>query len=94
MNNSIDTNKLNQLQQLTTLLPHEIRGQSHVLPRIASALQRGELGLTKPGRPRGSFLLLGPTGVGKTESVVVTTNQIFGKEIGRASCRERVCVPV
>ena len=41
-------------------------------------MQRGELGLTKPGRPRGSFLLLGPTGVGKTETVVVTTNQIFG----------------
>jgi len=32
----------------------------------------------KPGRPRGSFLLLGPTGVGKTETVIVTTNQIFG----------------
>jgi ATP-dependent Clp protease ATP-binding subunit ClpB len=73
-------NKITKLQQLTTLLPHEIRGQSHALPRIASAIQRGELGLTKPSRPRGSFLLLGPTGVGKTETVVVTTNQIFGKE--------------
>lgn len=41
-------------------------------------MRRGELGLTKPGRPRGSFLLLGPTGVGKTETVVVLTNQIFG----------------
>jgi ATP-dependent Clp protease ATP-binding subunit ClpB len=34
--------------------------------------------LTKPARPRGSFLLLGPTGVGKTETVLVTTTQIFG----------------
>ena len=33
---------------------------------------------TKPARPRGSFLLLGPTGVGKTETVVVTTTQVFG----------------
>ena len=41
-------------------------------------MRRGELGLTKPGRPRGSFLLLGPTGVGKTETVVVTTNHVFG----------------
>ena len=40
-----------------------------MLPRIVSAVQRGEFGLTKPGRPRGSFLLLGPTGVGKTETV-------------------------
>jgi len=41
-------------------------------------VQRGEFGLTKTGRPRGSFLLLGPTGVGKTETVIVTTNHIFG----------------
>ncbi|MGI8966261.1 MAG: AAA family ATPase [Limisphaerales bacterium] len=63
---------------MTSLLPREIRGQSHALPRITSVVRRGELGLTKPGRPRGSFLLLGPTGVGKTETVVVATNQIFG----------------
>src|SRR2546425_10665106 len=48
------------------------------LPRIISAIRRGELGLTKPARPRGSFLLLGPTGVGKTETVVVTTAHVFG----------------
>ena len=78
MNKTTDSKKLAKLQNLTALLPHEIRGQSQVLPRIASAVQRGELGLTKPGRPRGSFLLLGPTGVGKTETVIVTTNQVFG----------------
>ena len=78
MNKTTDSTKLAKLQGLTALLPHEIRGQSHALPRIASAVRRGELGLTKPGRPRGSFLLLGPTGVGKTETVVVLTNQIFG----------------
>jgi ATP-dependent Clp protease ATP-binding subunit ClpB len=78
MNKTTDSTKLAKLQKLNTLLPHEIRGQSQVLPRIVSAVQRGEFGLTKPGRPRGSFLLLGPTGVGKTETVIVTTNQIFG----------------
>lgn len=78
MNMTTDSTKLTKLHELTALLPREIRGQSHALPRITSAVRRGELGLTKPGRPRGSFLLLGPTGVGKTESVVVTTNQIFG----------------
>ena len=78
MNKTSDTTKLTKLQELDSLLPREIRGQSHALPRIASAVRRGELGLTKPGRPRGSFLLLGPTGVGKTETVVVTTSHVFG----------------
>ena len=76
----MDTNKLTKLHELDSLLPREIRGQFQVLPRIISTVKRGELNLTKPGRPRGSFLLLGPTGVGKTETVVVLTNQIFGAE--------------
>src|SRR5437879_9964323 len=78
MNKTTDPAKLAKLHELDSLLPREIRGQSHALPRIVSAVRRGELGLTKPARPRGSFLLLGPTGVGKTETVVVTTTQVFG----------------
>lgn len=79
MNKTPDSNKLTKLQELDALLPREIRGQSHTIPRIISAVRRGELGLTKPSRPRGSFLLLGPTGVGKTETVVVATNHVFGE---------------
>jgi ATP-dependent Clp protease ATP-binding subunit ClpB len=75
---NITSDKLTKLHELNSLLPREIRGQSQVLPRIISTVKRGELNLTKPGRPRGSFLLLGPTGVGKTETVVVLTNQVFG----------------
>jgi len=78
MNQPLDTTKIANLHELDSRLPREIRGQSHVLPRILSAVRRGELGLTKPGRPRGSFLLLGPTGVGKTETVVVVTARAFG----------------
>ncbi len=78
MNTTLDATKLAKLHELDLLLPREIRGQSHVLPRIISTVRRGELGLAKPGRPRGSFLLLGPTGVGKTETVVVTTAHVFG----------------
>jgi ATP-dependent Clp protease ATP-binding subunit ClpA len=74
----LDATKLTKLHELDSLLPREIRGQSHALPRIISTLKRGELGLCKPGRPRGSFLLLGPTGVGKTEVTVVFTNHLFG----------------
>src|SRR6202142_454812 len=77
---AFDQKKIERLQQLDQVLRVEIRGQSQVLPRIISTVKRGELNLTKPGRPRGSFLLLGPTGVGKTETVVVLTRQIFGAE--------------
>ena len=57
-----------------------IRGQDHVIARIASLLQRGELGLRKPGRARGSFLFLGPTGVGKTEVTLTFTRHLLGEE--------------
>src|ERR1700690_2786245 len=77
---AFDQKKIERLQQLDQVLRVEIRGQSQVLPRIISTVKRGELSLTKPARPRGSFLLLGPTGVGKTETVVVLTKQIFGAE--------------
>ena len=75
-----ETEKIGRLRNLAKILHTEIRGQNQVLPRVVSVVQRGEFGLTKPGRPRGSFLLLGPTGVGKTETVVVLTRQIFGAE--------------
>jgi ATP-dependent Clp protease ATP-binding subunit ClpA len=77
---TLDAQKLERLRKVDGVLRKEIRGQNQVLPRVVSVVQRGELSLTKPARPRGSFLLLGPTGVGKTETVVVLTNQIFGAE--------------
>jgi ATP-dependent Clp protease ATP-binding subunit ClpA len=67
-----------RLQQLETFLADRIRGQHQVLPRVISLLQRGELGLSKSNRPRGSFLFLGPTGVGKTETALAFTEFLFG----------------
>jgi ATP-dependent Clp protease ATP-binding subunit ClpB len=69
-----------KLHELEAHLRKRIRGQDHVLPRIVSILRRGELGLTKPGRPRGSFLFLGPTGVGKTEVTLAFTGFLMSKE--------------
>ncbi|HWC58169.1 MAG TPA: AAA family ATPase [Verrucomicrobiae bacterium] len=69
-----------KLSGLENYLRGKIRGQDHVVPRIVSVLQRGELGLTKNLRPRGSFLFLGPTGVGKTEVTVNFTRYLFGDE--------------
>ncbi|MEI6195666.1 MAG: AAA family ATPase [Verrucomicrobiota bacterium] len=69
-----------KLQDLEKILSQRIRGQAHVIPRVASVLQRGELGLTKPTRPRGSFMFLGPTGVGKTEITLAFTEFLFGAD--------------
>jgi len=68
------------LNKLSTNLTKSIIGQDHLIPRIVSVLQRGELGLSKPGRPKGSFLFLGPTGVGKTEITLVFSSLLFGKD--------------
>ncbi|MBX3742575.1 MAG: ATP-dependent Clp protease ATP-binding subunit [Akkermansiaceae bacterium] len=68
------------LQNLESHLKATIRGQDLTLERMASVLRRGELGLSAPNRPKGSFLLLGPTGVGKTESIVVFTRYLAGDE--------------
>ena len=68
-----DDAKRAKLRELLPFLRGNIRGQDHALPRIASLLMRGELGLTKRSRPRGSFLFLGPTGVGKTQVTIAFT---------------------
>jgi len=69
---------IEKLRSLEHHLKTNIKGQNHVLPRICSVLQRGELGLAHPGRPKGSFLFVGPTGVGKTEVSVCFSDYIFG----------------
>ncbi len=69
-----------KLKGLENILSRRIRGQAHVIPRVVSVLQRGELGLTKPTRPRGSFMFLGPTGVGKTEITLAFTEFLFGAD--------------
>lgn len=68
-------------EKLRTLEPYlraRLRGQDHLLPLAAAAFQRGELGLTSSTRPRGSFLLVGPTGTGKTELVLLCGDYLFG----------------
>ncbi|MDF9827027.1 ATP-dependent Clp protease ATP-binding subunit ClpA [Ereboglobus sp. PH5-10] len=67
-----------QLRNLGAHLHKHIKGQSHVIGRVESVLRRGELGLAHPGRPKGSFLFVGPTGVGKTEITNAFTDYLFG----------------
>ena len=51
-----------------------------VIPRVCSVLERGQLGLQPAGKPLGSFLFLGPTGVGKMELTLEFTRYLFGDE--------------
>jgi ATP-dependent Clp protease ATP-binding subunit ClpB len=55
-----------------------VRGQDVAIDLVAERLQHGELGLTTTGRPRASFLFLGPTGVGKTELTLRFTEDLIG----------------
>jgi len=71
---SFDSDKF---RELANALRADIRGQDHATDRVASVLRRGELGLAHPRRPRGSFLFVGPTGVGKTELTNVFTAITF-----------------
>lgn len=59
-------------------LRSHIVGQDYALKQISNAIARGESGLSMPGRPKASFLLLGPTGVGKTESAKQTALYLYG----------------
>lgn len=69
------------IEKLTGLEPHlasRIKGQGHVIPRVCSVLERGQFGLQPTGKPLGSFLFLGPTGVGKTELTLEFSRYLFG----------------
>ncbi len=69
-----------QLMQLETTLHKRVVGQSEAVTAIAKAIRRGRVGLKDPKRPTGSFLFLGPTGVGKTELSKALADAMFGSE--------------
>ncbi len=71
------------IEHLTGLESHllsKIKGQDHAISRVCSVLERGQLGLQPPRKPLGSFLFLGPTGVGKTELTLECSRYLFGNE--------------
>ncbi len=69
---------LRDLNGLESHLLSRIKGQNHVIARVCSVLERGQLGLQPLDKPLGSFLFLGPTGVGKTELTLAFTRYLFG----------------
>ena len=72
-----DPARHSKLRGLGAHLRGSILGQDEVLRRVSAALLRGELGLRRHGRPRGSFLFLGPSGVGKTETAQAFSRYLF-----------------
>ena len=72
-----DTQRLNNLEKE---LHHRVVGQDEAVNAVARAVKRGRVGLKDPKRPIGSFLFLGPTGVGKTELSKALAKALFGKE--------------
>ncbi|MBQ9827196.1 MAG: ATP-dependent Clp protease ATP-binding subunit, partial [Lachnospiraceae bacterium] len=69
-----------RLLRLEKILHKRIIGQSEAVDSLAKAIRRGRAGLKDPRRPIGSFLFLGPTGVGKTELSKALAEALFGRE--------------
>ncbi|MBS7576190.1 MULTISPECIES: ATP-dependent Clp protease ATP-binding subunit [unclassified Enterococcus] len=69
-----------QLINLAIDLEKHVKGQDEAIDKVAKAIRRNRIGLGKPSRPIGSFLFVGPTGVGKTELAKQLTKELFGSE--------------
>lgn len=69
-----------RLQKMETILHERVVGQNEAVEAVSRAVRRGRVGLKDPGRPIGSFLFLGPTGVGKTELSKALAEAVFGSE--------------
>ena len=69
-----------KLKNLEKTLHQRVIGQNEAVEAVAKAIRRGRVGLKDPNRPIGSFLFLGPTGVGKTELSKALAESLFGNE--------------
>ncbi|MBR1653351.1 MAG: ATP-dependent Clp protease ATP-binding subunit [Clostridia bacterium] len=69
-----------KLKNLEEVLHKRVVGQNEAVEAVAKAIRRGRVGLKDPNRPIGSFLFLGPTGVGKTELSKALAEAMFGNE--------------
>lgn len=76
----IDHNQLKLLTKLEARLKKRIIGQDEAVEEVSKVIKRARSGLASPTRPLGSFVFLGPTGVGKTELARVLAQEVFGGE--------------
>ena len=80
MDRLVSPELLSRLRTLEDFFRSNILGQDEPIREIVSLLQRSFCNLRFPGRPLASMLLLGPTGVGKTESTLLFTQHLFAGE--------------
>ncbi len=78
--NKLTETEASRLQKLESILHKRVIGQEEAVSAVARAVRRGRVGLKDPKRPVGSFLFLGPTGVGKTEISKALAEAVFGNE--------------
>ena len=77
---SIQQEETERLLNLEKILHNRVIGQDEAVEAVSKAVRRGRVGLKDPKRPIGSFLFLGPTGVGKTELSKALAEALFGDE--------------
>ncbi len=77
---SIEETESERLLKLEEILHERVVGQDEAVSAVAKAIRRGRVGLKDPKRPIGSFIFLGPTGVGKTELSKALAEAMFGDE--------------
>ena len=77
---TLEEGEAERLKRLETILHQRVVGQEEAVTAVAKAIRRGRVGLKDPKRPIGSFLFLGPTGVGKTELSKALAEAMFGTE--------------
>lgn len=76
----LEEEETERLRALDRILHQRVIGQNEAVEAVAKAIRRGRVGLKDPNRPIGSFLFLGPTGVGKTELSKALAEAMFGDE--------------
>lgn len=74
------SDEINSVLQLTDQLEKRVIGQSHALDLISKSIQTSRAGLTDPRKPIGVFLMVGPSGVGKTETAMALADIMYGGE--------------
>lgn len=77
---SVAENESHKLLSMTADLQGEVIGQDEAITKVTKAIQRNRVGLKDPNKPIGTFIFLGPTGVGKTELAKVLARQLFTSE--------------
>ncbi|MFM2476462.1 type VI secretion system ATPase TssH [Celerinatantimonas sp. MCCC 1A17872] len=74
----MNSDELSKMTHLSEILSQQVKGQNIAIERIHRHLLTARADLRRPGRPKGAFLLVGPSGVGKTETVVQLAEQLYG----------------